>query len=188
LHGRDIRDGNFDAWIERDDPRRIKHLEFETGWAFPSFFSKETAVDHSSVNSLASGHSIISVANYDEHSELIHNTSSQGPTSDGRSKPEIAAPGTDVKAANGFDRRDKPWVSMTGTSMASPFVTGVVGLMLSHDRKLTAAQIAGILRRSAKPLPSSDYSWKDDAGFGLIDPDICLRETDEINKRRDRTK
>lgn len=187
LYGRDIRDGRFDAWIERDDPRRLRHLQFETGWAFPSFFSKKTAVDNSSVNSLAAGRSIISVANYDENAELIHVTSSQGPTRDGRHKPEIAAPGTDIKAANGFDDRKRPWVSMTGTSMASPFVTGVVGLMLSLDEELTAAQIAGVLRRSAKPLPSSDYAWKDDAGFGVIDPDLCLREADKINQRRDRT-
>jgi len=187
LHGRDIRDGSYHAWIERDDPRRIKPLEFESGWAFPSFFSKKTAVDNSSVNSLAAGHSIISVANYDSQTEQIHKTSSQGPTRDGRNKPEIAAPGTNVLAANGFDSRDRPWVSMTGTSMASPFVTGVVALMLGLDRELTAAQIAGILRRSAKPLPSSDFAWKNDAGFGVVDVDLCLREADNINKRRDQT-
>ena len=37
--------------------------------------------------------------------ERIHITSSQGPTRDGRSKPEIAAPGTDIVAAQRLRRR-----------------------------------------------------------------------------------
>ncbi len=72
-------------------------------------------------------------------------------------------------------------------AIMAPFITGVAGLMLGLDRELTSAQIAGILRRSAKPLPSSDYAWKNDAGFGVVDVDLCLREADNINKRRDQT-
>ena len=34
---------------------------------------------------------------------------------------------------------------MTGTSMASPYVAGVVGLMLAQNKDLTAAQCLGIL-------------------------------------------
>jgi len=76
---------------------------------------------------------------------------------------------------------------MTGTSMASPYVAGVVGLMLEIEPRLTAAQIAGVLRRSARPLPGVDYRWQDDAGFGVVDPDLCLREVAALNERPDRT-
>ena len=109
---------------------------------------------------------MIAVSNLDSARDQINISSSQGPTRDGRSKPEIAAPGTKVKAANGFGEPDKPWISMSGTSMASPYVTGVIGLMLATNRDLTAAQCSGILQRTARPLPGASYSWVNDMGFG----------------------
>jgi subtilisin family serine protease len=187
LHGRDVRDGSFHAWIERDDPRRFRRVGVESGWAFPSFFSRATAVDTHTVNSLASGDAVIAVANLDSDVERIHLSSSPGPTRDGRLKPDIAAPGSNVIGANGFDLPSRPWIRMTGTSMASPYVAGVVGLMLEIDPRLTAAQIAGVLRRSARPLPGVDYLWQDDAGFGVIDPDLCLSEVRALNEPVDRT-
>ena len=54
---------------------------------------------------------------------------------------------------------------MTGTSMASPFVTGVVGLMLAIEPRLTAAQIEAIIRRTARPLPGTSFTWSNDAGL-----------------------
>ena len=88
-------------------------------------------------------------------------------------------------AANAFAPEDEPWISMTGTSMASPYVAGVAGLMLSVNPMLTAAQIGGIIRRTARPLPSADFNWRTDAGFGRIDPVACLAEAQVINSRRD---
>ncbi len=129
---------------------------------------------------------VISVANLDPVLEKINITSSQGPTRDGRLKPEIAANGTDVLAANGFDPHD-PWIKKTGTSMASPFVTGVVGLMLAIQPSLTAAQIGGILQRTAQPLPDVDFTWQNDAGFGRINPPAALEEAANITVRRDLT-
>lgn len=186
LHARDVRDGRFHAWIERDDPRRLGRLGQQEAWSFPSFFSESSFVDRSSVSSLACGNFIFSIANLDEENERIHHTSSQGPTRDGREKPEIAAPGTNIVAANGFSP-DQPWVQMTGTSMASPYVTGVIARMLALDPKLTAAQIAGILRRTARPLAGVDFKWCDDAGFGRIDPVACLQEVENLKHREDLT-
>jgi hypothetical protein len=187
LYGRDVRDGTYHAWIERDDPRRFRRAGVESGWAFPSFFSRGTAIDTHTVNSLASGDAVIAVANLDVDAERIHSSSSPGPTRDARLKPDIAAPGTNVIAANGFDLPSRPWVRMTGTSMASPYVAGVVGLMLAMEPRLTAAQIAGILRRTSRPLPGIDYRWQDDAGFGAIAPDLCLKEVAALNERTDKT-
>ncbi len=187
LYGRDVRDGTYHAWLERDDPRRFRRAGVESGWAFPSFFSRGTAVDTHTVNSLASGDAVIAVANLDVEAERIHLSSSPGPTRDARLKPDIAAPGTNVIGANGFDVSSRPWVRMTGTSMASPFVAGVVGLMLAKEPRLTAAQIAGILKRTSRPLPGIDYQWQDDAGFGAIDPDLCLKDVVALNEKSDKT-
>jgi subtilisin family serine protease len=186
LHGDEIRDGRFHAWIERDDPRRVGRVGDEEYWRFPSFFGPGSYVDGFTVSSLACGERVISVANLDEHGERINPTSSQGPTGDGRTKPDTAAPGTDIVAANGFNP-EQPWIKMSGTSMASPFVCGVAGLMLATEPNLTAAQILGIMRRTAHPLPGDDYAWRDDAGFGAIDPMACVWEASVVSDREDLT-
>ena len=176
LHGNEVRDGRFDAWIERDDPRPLGRIGEVDAWRFPSYFSARSNVDRSSVSSIACGFRVISVGNCEDLAERINRSSSQGPTRDGRFKPEIAAPGTEIVAARGFSSPDRRWVAMTGTSMASPFVAGVAALMLMKEPRLTATQIAGIMRRTAQPLPGSDYRWQDAAGFGRIRPEACLAE------------
>jgi subtilisin family serine protease len=186
LHGRDVRDGCYHGWIERDDPHRMGRIGAREAWRFPSFFAGESNVDNSSVSSLACGRRVISVANLSEVEERINISSSQGPTRDQRQKPDVAAPGTRIVAANGFAGAGKPWVEMTGTSMASPFVTGVAGLMLAIEPRLTAAQIEGILHRTSRPLPGRAYAWSDDAGFGVISPAACLAEAAAVNQRREK--
>jgi len=72
---------------------------------------------------------------------------------------------------------------MTGTSMASPYVAGVVGLMLGANPELSAAQCAGILLRTARPLPGTSYEWGNDVGFGRINPTAALDEARRANDR-----
>jgi subtilisin family serine protease len=176
-----IRDGRFHAWIERDDPA---HLGDDV-YFWPSFFAEASHVDSSTVSSLACGDRIISVANLDEGRRKAHITSSQGPTRNNREKPDIIAPGTDILAANGFGDPKLPHISMTGTSMASPFVAGVAGLMLEIEPQLTAAQILGIIKATARPLPGSTYRWINDTGFGVIDPVACVKAARTVLDRRD---
>ncbi len=187
LHGMEVREGSYHGWIERDDPRKLGRIGEKDAWRFPSFFSEKSNVDNSSVSTLACGFRILSVANLDAAKEMVNITSSQGPTRDKRPKPDVAAPGTDIVAANGFATDDKRWVKMTGTSMASPYVAGIVGLMLAIEPKLTAAQIEGIVQCSSQPLPGEDFTWRDTAGFGQIDPEKCLEEANKIKERMDLT-
>jgi subtilisin family serine protease len=186
LSGLDVRDGSYHGWIERDDPRSLGVQGGDRQlWNFPSFFAGRSNVDRYSVSSLACGHNVVSVANLDEVGERINLTSSQGPTRDGRFKPDVCATGTDIVAANGFAGEDDRWISMTGTSMASPFVAGVVGLMLAARPGLTAPQILALLRRTAQPLSGSDYAWRDDAGFGAINPEAALADTLTFDGRKE---
>lgn len=185
ITGKVVRNGAFNAWIERDDPRRG---QVGGQWRLPSFFGSKTYVDNSTLSSLACGPRVVGVANFDEARELLNVSSSQGPTRDGRMKPEIAAPGTDIVAACGFNPLTQ-WIEMSGTSMSSPYVTGVAALMLSLNPGLTSAQIGGIIRRTSNPMPGSDYEWQDGAGFGVVDPTACLREAVRIAQPvRDLTK
>jgi subtilisin family serine protease len=188
LHGVDVRDGRYHGWLERDDPAEIGPVGQVTAWRFPSFFTESSNVDDSSVSSLGCGEQVLAVANLDEVRLRINISSSQGPTRDGRLKPDLAAPGTDVVAALGFNfQDDEQWIGMTGTSMASPFVCGVVGLMLAENPRLTASQIRGILQRTARPLPNTDFNWRNDAGYGVIDPEACLAEVRQLSRVEDVT-
>lgn len=185
MHAREIRDGRFHAWIERDDPHKLGRVGQREAWAFPSFFTEHSLVDDSTVSSLGCTNRVVTVANLDQAQDRISITSSQGPTRDGRPKPDVAAPGTGIVAAKGFSQSGESWVAMSGTSMASPFVAGVVGLMLAIEPRLTAAQIEAILRRTARPLPGASFEWANDAGFGVIDPAACLEEVQRVYERKD---
>ena len=89
--------------------------------------------------------------------------SSYGPTIDGRDKPDISAPGYNVISANSsyadehntavatvnFEGRDYGFIRLSGTSMSSPFTTGVVALLLEANPTLTAQQVKEALIFSA---------------------------------------
>lgn len=188
LHGLQVRDGSYHGWIERDDPRPMgRRVAGKEAWSFPSFFSQRSNVDDTSIGSLACGYRVISVANLDAEAERINASSSQGPTRDGRFKPDVAAPGTNIVAAKGFAGPDA-WIKLSGTSMSSPFVAGVVGLMLAaqkhkNGKNLTAAQVEGIIRRTSLPLPGAAYTWANDAGFGRINVSECIAEAAAVNDR-----
>jgi subtilisin family serine protease len=77
---------------------------------------------------------------------------------------------------------------LSGTSMASPHVAGIVALMAEKKPSLTAAQAEQILEASAIPLPANCVTvndrpvatmcWKDDAtGAGLTTADAALKAT-----------
>jgi subtilisin family serine protease len=183
LLGEDVRDGRFNAWIERDDLRGVRLPDGSFALCLPSYFAAPSSTDSHTINPLGCSRGVIAVANLDVAAGRAAASSSKGPARDGRQKPDIAAPGTGIVAANGF--AEEHWVALSGTSMASPYVAGVVALMLAANRRLTAAQIAGILQRTARPLPGATFGWQASLGFGVIDPEACLAEAQDFDRRMD---
>jgi hypothetical protein len=59
--------------------------------------------------------------------------------------------------------------------------------MLAAQPALTAAQVRGVLLRTARPLAGVDYNWRKDAGFGVIDADAAVNDAIRINQHTDRT-
>ncbi len=63
---------------------------------------------------------------------------------------DIAAPGTDIFSTIPSDRYD----SMTGTSMAAPFVSGSAALLHSYYRQISAADLKALLLEKADVRPA----------------------------------
>jgi subtilisin family serine protease len=79
----------------------------------------------------------------------------------------VAAPGVRIySTVNNSD-----YVEMQGTSMASPFVTGAVALLLSEYRDLTPTQIKNQLEQTAR-----GNRFSEDLGYGIIDVEAMLGE------------
>lgn len=68
-------------------------------------------------------------------------------------KPEIVAPGVDVLAArSSASDGEGPYVSLSGTSMATPHVAGAAAIIAQQHPDWTGAQIRDALVSTAKPL------------------------------------
>ncbi len=108
------------------------------------------------------------INNYTSPSSVVMSSfSSWGPTDDGRIKPEIVAKGVGVRST--LDTSDTASGLKSGTSMASPAVTGAVLLMQQHYRNIflgfmKAATVKGLLLHTADEAgldvgPDYEYGW-----------------------------
>lgn len=156
----EVKDGRFDAWIERDQ-QQPAHLQ--------SFFVGDDFDPVMTLGTPATSRNGIAVANYDHVAQALQGSSSRGRTRDGRAKPEVAAPGVKIVAAcalggrpNGAGGTVPMRVAKTGTSMSAPHVAGIVALMLQRNPNLTTAQIRAALVASASQpdgVSGFDVGW-----------------------------
>ena len=109
-----------------------------------------------------------------------------GPTRDGRQKPDLSAPGQMITAALaggsrlGADDRyalsTGRLLTIAGTSMAAPMVTGAVAMLLQQkpDRKLE--DVRDIMNRSVRrDAHSGQGPWDPLYGMGKLDIAAALR-------------
>jgi len=124
--------------------------------------------------------------------------SSNGPSIDGRIKPDISAPGQHITSAGNrriftvspnndlmeisvFNNDTNFWMQYSGTSMAAPHVTGIVALMLQANPKLSSQEVATSLKSTAQAdkftgdLPNNKW------GYGKVDALKALKEVERIS-------
>jgi subtilisin family serine protease len=92
-------------------------------------------------------------------------------------KPEVTAPGVAITAAQSSFAADydgEPYVTHSGTSMATPHVTGAVAILAQQHPDWTAAQLKAALVTSAKQNPATTPSKQ---GAGLIDVGQAVTQT-----------
>ncbi|MCX6832001.1 MAG: S8 family serine peptidase [candidate division Zixibacteria bacterium] len=104
---------------------------------------------------------------------IIWNQSSRGPSDcDGISiKPEVVAPGYQVKTINPADTLS--YITVGGTSFAAPHVAGAVALLRQYNPNAPVDSIKSALMRSAvdKGDPGEDNTF----GWGVIDILAAMR-------------
>jgi len=86
--------------------------------------------------------------------------SSEGPTTDGRDKPEISAPDRVATSLSS---------SFAGTSAASPHAAGAAALVLAAHPGFTTTQIRGELSATAKDVSAAGFDFR--TGYGRISLD-----------------
>jgi serine protease AprX len=113
--------------------------------------------------------------------DVMAGYSSAGPTYiDFAAKPDLVAPGTGTVSlaapgstfyvtkfaslVSGYGVGFKPYLALSGTSMAAPVVSGTVALMFQANPNLTPNLVKAILQYTAQPYPGYD-ALRQGAGF-----------------------
>jgi len=156
------------------------------------YIASPSAADKAfSIGSLADQNSL------DRADDLVASYSNEGPRlSDGDAdftdemKPLVAAPGSGIISADGLLATDgKQYKSLSGTSMATPHVAGIVALILEANPALTPQQVWDILKHTSehrsnwgktpaasRPFPNGDPNYHPSGGWGQVDAYAAVKE------------
>jgi subtilisin family serine protease len=117
--------------------------------------------------------------------EDISYFSSEGPTRDRQNKPEIAAPGQylistlsanvqPIELPMEYRVKDIDYVALQGTSMAAPYVTGALALLLEKDGTIDWGEAKRRLIKSASLGTHTGPCWNPRWGYGKINVEKLL--------------
>ncbi|WP_279582477.1 S8 family serine peptidase [Fodinicola feengrottensis] len=134
---------------------------------YPVFAAGNTGPDCGSiVDPLANSPDVLTVGAVDR-TGAVADFSSRGPVSGVAGKPDVVAPGVNVLSA----LPGNTYGTLSGTSMATPHVAGVVALMWSANPRLRGdiADTTTLLRTTAKSVRSATCAGPNSTGAGLVD-------------------
>jgi hypothetical protein len=173
-------------WFERQIP--VEQASGQTLAAFwaglnrgtagaPSAFSDlEYAVAGGSVTAPADSRDAVAVGAIAAGTDTIESFSSQGPTSDGRRKPDISAPDAVCTASLGnCDER-----GFLGTSAAAPHVAGAAALLWTLNPTLSLPALRDLLLASSVDLGAAGPDPVFGVGRVLLPAPVCLGTAPQI--------
>lgn len=162
LRGRRIKDGGYQLWLPGGQV-----LNPGTGFYYPK--AEETLTIPSTAEK------VISVGAYDSRLNALADFSGRGGERITYFKPDLVAPGVGITAPVPGGE----YATVTGTSFATPFVTGAAALLMEwgivrgNDPFLWGEKVKAYLRRGAQPLPGI-VKYPDPAvGYGAL----CVRDS-----------
>ena len=130
------------------------------------------------------GKNVIATANV-TWNDVIAGSSSRGPAHDGRVKPDVSAVGTSVFSTVQDNQGNPSYDSYTGTSMASPGVSGVMALLYqaykanNNGMDPDGGLMKAVLMNSADDIgnPGPDYYY----GYGRINARRAISDIEDNN-------
>lgn len=141
---------------------RAADIAFELGVIVCNSMGNERQTQPPSIVAPSDGNNVISVGAVDSSGKIAY-FSSNGPTNDGRIKPDVVAMGMNVWTANSPSSswNDSSYYWSDGTSFSSPLTAGVCALILSAHPYLTSNQVREALKMTANnnSNPNNVYGW-----------------------------
>ncbi|GAA0729751.1 hypothetical protein GCM10009060_29960 [Halorubrum trapanicum] len=174
-----------------DDPIVETVTEVEANGTVVVAAAGNSGPDRRTIGSPALAPSSIAVGATAASTGELAGFSSRGPTTAGIVKPDLVAPGVDITAANvdgtGDGDTPDPYREASGTSMATPHVSGVVALMLDADPDATPDRVRNtLLSTTDAPVGGADSPTHPFAqGTGRVNasdavaPDLVLTNATE---------
>ncbi|TMU86636.1 DUF1416 domain-containing protein [Bacillus sp. BHET2] len=146
------------------------YRDMVSAWRAAEIFPEFSAGNTTLFNPGGPG-SIANPANYPESfatgatdiNDQLGSFSLQGPSPYEEIKPEIAAPGVNIRSSVPGGNYEGGW---NGTSMAGPHVTAVAALLRQVDASLTVDEIEEILMTTAVPLTDGTFPDSPNNGYG----------------------
>lgn len=134
-----------------------------------------------SIGSPGSAASAITVGATGYRTNDVASFSSRGPIgySDSRPGIDVLAPGTDVLSTwptTDTLGDEQPYAYLSGTSMATPHVSGLVALLQESDPAMTLSDTRSTLRTTAQPVPGDANA----VGAGVIDAWAAVNSTTDL--------
>jgi subtilisin family serine protease len=128
---------------------------------------------------------VVSVGAVDGY-HIVADFSSTGPTSDGRVKPDVVAPGVSIQLPNPYAHDLASYTYSNGTSFAAPIVSSILALVLQAHPGISADSAMARLYASCSTgqavfaNPASRVEYKYQAGHGLPDALRAVMAEDDI--------